>query len=190
MADQEKRLDPRAVRTRAAIKDSFKELIDEREARSITVADITRRAGLSRKTFYLHYETIEALYEDMLRDLLEREANTYDETVLVGDMRSTNRAFFNRWAQAEPWEERLLCDPSYASVCDELMVRSYRRNVAASGEPYARYDLGTQELICDFLVSNSLRFYRRWVASGKSMPLERVIEVTGELMERGVSAFR
>jgi len=190
MTEREGRLDPRTVRTRAAIKDAFKELVVERAARSITVAELTRRAGVGRKTFYLHYETIEALYEDLMCDLLERDAATYDETVLVGDMRSTNRAFFNQWSRAEPWEERLLCDPSYASVCDELMVRSYRRNVAASGEPYAHHDLATQEMICDFLVSNSLRFYRRWVASGEAMPLEQVVEVTGELLEHGVSAFR
>ena len=65
----ERKTDLRVIKTRKAIKDTFKEMIMEKDASEITVKELTDRVMIHRKTFYLHYTSIEALYEDILSKL-------------------------------------------------------------------------------------------------------------------------
>lgn len=63
--------DPRSVRTRAALHRAVMDLVAEGGAGSLTIAEVTRRAGLHRSTFYLHYEGLVDLYRDCLGTLFE-----------------------------------------------------------------------------------------------------------------------
>lgn len=61
--------DLRVVKTRETIREAFRGMVCEMPAEKITVKGIADRARIHRKTFYLHYTSIEALYEDMLAPL-------------------------------------------------------------------------------------------------------------------------
>jgi AcrR family transcriptional regulator len=63
---QERHVDLRIQKTREAINNTFKKMVCEMDATKITVKELTERARIHRKTFYLHYTSIEALFEDML----------------------------------------------------------------------------------------------------------------------------
>lgn len=56
--NREHHVDLRVQKTREAIKNTFKEMICEMPAEKITVKELTDRARIHRKTFYLHYTTI------------------------------------------------------------------------------------------------------------------------------------
>ena len=49
--------DLRVTRTREAIHSTFKEMICETDYDKITIKKLTERAGINRKTFYLHYNS-------------------------------------------------------------------------------------------------------------------------------------
>ena len=63
--------DPRFVRTEAAMREVFMELVAEEPVESITASEVCRRAGISRNAFYLHHSGVAALYAAMVDDLLE-----------------------------------------------------------------------------------------------------------------------
>lgn len=64
------RVDPRVVRTRAALQDALLALALERPLDEITVSDIVERAGVNRSSFYQHYADKDTLLSDALsRDL-------------------------------------------------------------------------------------------------------------------------
>lgn len=54
-------LDPRARRSRQALQGALLELVAARELTQISILDITRRAGVSRSTFYEHYTDVHDL---------------------------------------------------------------------------------------------------------------------------------
>ena len=68
MAD--KKSDLRVVRTRKLIRDAFMDMVGEVGVARITVKDLTERAGINRKTFYLHFESIEALYDSVMNEVM------------------------------------------------------------------------------------------------------------------------
>lgn len=59
--EETEKTDLRVKKTRAAIKNAFKEMIMEMSPSEIQVKELAERAQIHRKTFYLHYTCIEAL---------------------------------------------------------------------------------------------------------------------------------
>ncbi|MFJ6573970.1 TetR/AcrR family transcriptional regulator [Streptomyces sp. NPDC091292] len=53
--------DPRVARSRAGLQAALRELIKEKELQQISVADIAKRAGMARSTFYDHFTDIDTL---------------------------------------------------------------------------------------------------------------------------------
>ncbi|MCQ9345278.1 hypothetical protein [Corynebacterium phoceense] len=43
-------------------------------------------------------------------------------------------------------------------------------------------------MVNTFMVSNSVGLYRHWVTTGKAMPLPRLLELSGQLLEHGAAA--
>ena len=66
----ETKTDPRIIRTRKLIMDSFIELSSKKEFKDITVKDITEKAMINRATFYYHFEDIYDLLEKALSEVL------------------------------------------------------------------------------------------------------------------------
>lgn len=65
--------DTRQQRVRAALQTAFSQLLQERTYESITVGDITRRAGVGRTTFYRHFaakaDLVIAMHEHVYEDI-------------------------------------------------------------------------------------------------------------------------
>ncbi|PID00334.1 MULTISPECIES: TetR family transcriptional regulator [unclassified Sporosarcina] len=62
--------DPRILRTRKLIMDTFMELSGKKEFKDITVTDIAAEAMINRATFYYHFEDIYDLLEKVLSEVL------------------------------------------------------------------------------------------------------------------------
>ncbi len=62
--------DKRLLHTKCAIVSALIELLCEKDLSDITVTELTSRAQVNRKTFYLHYDKIEDIIEDFEEDLL------------------------------------------------------------------------------------------------------------------------
>jgi len=64
------KIDPRVLRTRKLIMDSFIDLSGKKEFKDITIKDITSEAMINRATFYYHFEDIYDLLEKVLSEVL------------------------------------------------------------------------------------------------------------------------
>ncbi len=73
-------VDPRRQRSRDSMEAATRELIEERGLAGVTVAAVTTRAGVSRSTFYDHYESLDDLVEQactVMFDALLAETPVY-----------------------------------------------------------------------------------------------------------------
>jgi AcrR family transcriptional regulator len=69
----QEKLDPRVKRTRELIQRSFIEIVDEKGFNSISVQDITARAGINRATFYAHFPDKYALLDYAIGEMFRAE---------------------------------------------------------------------------------------------------------------------
>ncbi|WOS95528.1 TetR/AcrR family transcriptional regulator [Nosocomiicoccus massiliensis] len=76
---ENKERDLRVERTKESIKNSFLELMKEKEFEKITVKDITTRARINRGTFYIHYldkyDLMKQMQEKVIEEMTQAERN-------------------------------------------------------------------------------------------------------------------
>lgn len=72
MARMAQSADPRAIRTRKALRDALLGLLPELPFEDITPQQIASAAGVARATFYLHHTSKEAMLDDLARDAIGR----------------------------------------------------------------------------------------------------------------------
>lgn len=81
------RIDPRILRTRALLRDALIHLMEQQPYEKITIQDITSRATVNRKTFYLHYESKDhllfAVTDELLGELFgeARDASSFHQSI-------------------------------------------------------------------------------------------------------------
>ena len=63
----DQKLDPRVKRTRILLEQAFMDVLREKGFQTITVQDITERAGVNRATFYAHFDDKYALLDHSIR---------------------------------------------------------------------------------------------------------------------------
>jgi len=102
---------------------------------------------------------------------------------------ATNRVFFSFFARQPEWVQRMLCDESFRAYSDRMLYDSLARNRARTN---TLGGIAAQErsVIDYFIVDSSIALYRHWHLSGRQVPLERMIEITGGLLEHGLSSLR
>ena len=183
-----RRQDLRVVKTGEAIKNAFKAMICEMPADIITVKELAERARIHRKTFYLHYNSIEALYEEMLKIIAEGYYEEMDRLSIPYSFKEVNRVFFTYFPAQEKNVERLMCDESYGSIINRLFAETLRHNLDRYN-PYAVFNEPTRNLINVYFVTASLEMYRQWVRDGKKLPVDELVEITGSLMDEGISGL-
>lgn len=185
---QERRMDLRVQKTREAIKNTFKEMVCEMEASKITVKELTERARIHRKTFYLHYTSIEALFEDMLQIAGNKYFNDIDQIPEHMPMTDVNKVFFTYLSRQDAFTERLICAQSYRDFCNKLFRAALEHN-RSRHNPYAHLPIEEQNIVNTFTTQSSLDMYRQWVTDGKKIPLNRLIELTGLLLSSGTASI-
>ena len=110
----ERKTDLRVLKTRNAIRNTFKEMIMEKKASQITIKELTERAMIHRKTFYLHYTCIEALFEDIQSELSGKYYEVIDKVPEDAPFTEVNRVFFECMAAQEPYMEKI--EKSYVTA--------------------------------------------------------------------------
>lgn len=69
-------MDPRVARTQASLQDALLELARRQKLDDITVADVAKRAGVNRSSFYVHYSDKETLLADALERVLDEMSDS------------------------------------------------------------------------------------------------------------------
>lgn len=69
--------------TGKAIKETFADMLEEQPLSEITVKDIVEKCGISRNTFYYHYQDIPALIEEIVKEEAQEIIRTYPTVTTI-----------------------------------------------------------------------------------------------------------
>lgn len=178
-----KRMDRRVVRTRKAIMKAFDKLISEGGNSKITVSAIAREADIDRKTFYLHYKSVDDLAnaktEEALQHILDKLAaegvgKTHLERVHIV-LNEVNTAISAN-------------TPLYSSVAksmstDQVLERFGQAIIPALARAGFNPGHETNKQILartQFFIAGSVFLYADWLRSDHSEPIESISNIIEE----------
>ncbi|MBR7038822.1 MAG: TetR/AcrR family transcriptional regulator [Oscillospiraceae bacterium] len=182
-------MDKRKEKTRAAIRRAYVAMLTRKGSTRLTVTALAAQANIDRKTFYLHYDTLEdvmadccAVMIDRLLELLdaqrffERPFDLHYFYSAVGQLVDENMPFFQHLAARSNME--LFWDQAKRRLADAVVQR-YKDRVMLREEVlyvYVRFVLaGMQDL------------YREWLRGELPFSLEELGRMTGDAAFEGFS---
>ncbi len=198
MATSKPRIDRRIVRSRNAILSAFERLLMEKPLADITVSAIAREANVDRKTFYVHFGTVDGLLDAIAVDVVEMIVDSVEKTLssMDGD---TNERTLGAAATFFKTVNEVLCINLVLNrqlIENIPLVDFIGRLRAPLEDEIAERDLlpqGLKDEMFDyylaFLLSGIIGIYRTWALSDGSVPIERVSEVANDLTLNGLSSL-
>lgn len=185
--EKRKKEDLRVRKTREAIHSTFKEMICEMDYDQITIKELTERAQINRKTFYLHYTGLDDLLAELQDEIAENFIKRKVSYSSMKDIRDLIRLFFESAANMPLLHERLMCSGSYRPVWEKInkKIMDHRRETNRGAFGMNEY---AENLVFAYYGANSTLLYRQWVADGKQLSLEELIDVATKLICNGMSS--
>lgn len=198
MASKKPRLDRRIVRSRNAILSAFERLLMEKPLADITVSAIAREANVDRKTFYVHFGTVDGLLDAIAEDVVEMIVDSVELTLasLGSDpneralgaaetfFRTINEALCNNLMLNRQLIENIPLDDFMARLREPLERKIAERDLLPHGLKDEMFDY-----YLAFLLSGIIGIYRTWALSDGSVPIERISEVANNLTLNGLSSL-
>ena len=183
----QEKTDLRVIRTRKAIREAFCSMIMEMDYSDITIKELTERAQINRKTFYLHYNSLDDLLAELQDEIAENFIKRKVSYGSMKDIRDLIRLFFERASNMPLLHERLMCSGSYYPIWEKINARimGYRRETNRGVFGLDEY---SESLVFAYYGANSTVLYRQWVADGKKLPLDALIEMATKLICNGMSS--
>ena len=184
----EKGTDLRVVRTRKLINSAFMNMVSEMDLDKITVKGLTERAGVNRKTFYLHFESIEALYDSVMNELMNDFFDHYETTVdQPKDLDGHAQRFFLFLAGQPATVEKLICSPGHYDFGNRIYREQMTRYQSVGQDPFAWLDEAKEDLVLNFIRTTPLDFYREWVRHGKRVEAQEAARLLGAITCNGAA---
>ena len=183
-----KREDLRVRKTKEAIRRVFEEMICEMDFEQITVKELTDRAMINRKTFYLHYETLDDLLEELQTEIVDSFTSQNISYKSMDDIKRIIRFFFEYAVKMPRLHERLLSSGSYEYIGDRINARIMAYQAERYRGAFSR-NIYEDNLVFAYFSPITTILYRQWVKDNKKMPLEDLIATATKLICGGLGEY-
>ena len=186
---QTKKVDRRQLRTRRRIREAFIALVTEKGPEKLTVKELAQRADIDRKTFYLHYESISSVVEEMQNEFLEQLELLISEFDLfqpsfdaLGFFRrlnafiDENASFYRKIVMADRYS---FFHEKLKEAMKELLRQKYHQKIVSSQISLTKLNLYTE-----YATAGIIAVYVQWLKH-PDYSLEVVAEAASEIAYGG-----
>ncbi len=182
-------LDRRQIKTKKAIYAAFFGLLKEKDLSKITITELARRADIDRKTFYLHFNSVSDIYNELgtkMVGILKEAISDFGERGLIDssyDLFMTVNEILNE--KLELLRDIMKSNDFTAfvfNVKDELCAEIIKM--------YEQLDLGDAErfkLKAEFVASGTVSMYLRWFKGETTLSMDELALLAGAMIIHGVS---
>lgn len=183
-------MDKRTQNTRERIRHAYVTLLTSCDAPKLTVTALAKQANIDRKTFYLHYDTMDEVMLDIItqittqfverlemRGFLENgvDVGTFYQT--LGQIMGENEALF-RYAAVRPSQD-LFWEQIKRTLAMQLLEHYQDRFLI---KPDALY------VYLRFLLGGMQELYREWLRGGLRLSIEELSRLAGDVAFEGFSS--
>ena len=187
------KIDKRVERTRNAILSAFRQLIIEEDLNKITIKQLALKANINRKTFYLHYNSMEELlfdltveYSDQIFELLCQKGFFDVDYLNIESLIDTLDEIITN---NEDMIKKIITSNSYhffirniKDMLKDSFVRKLKNKTS--------FNEKTLNLIGDFIASGLAKIMKDWFEDPGNLTARDIATITSHLIYNGVSGLK
>lgn len=151
--------------TKKALKEAFFELLSKKSIDQITIKDITSHCGVSRNTFYYHYEDITALLEEIMMGVVDELIEKYPtvDSLDQGLEVATEFVLDNKNAVMHIYhsDQRAIYERCLMKLCRHVMEK-----LVASNIPAEKVSDEERQFLINYYKCTAFGFVMDWCEGG------------------------
>ncbi len=188
---QEKRVDRRVAKTRKAIHEAFRKLVLTKDLSKITVSELAHEADIDRKTFYLHFSSINDLIQWETSLLIDRvaeallantqisqnsQSDAEHDTSITTKMKKVLFKLAEIINEDEEFNSRMFSLLPMSGIAEALFDPIYS---AALKEASHQTKENPQALgyVVRFYIAGTLSLFISWINEGRVQPIENIVNI-------------
>ena len=178
-------LDRRQIKTKKAIIGAFIHLLQEKNISKITITELSKLANIDRKTFYLHYESIPALYNELgnmvvslIKDEIVRYASgdgsAYAFFESINDIIREKLELFKSIAKNNDFTDFMFM---IKNILSQELILLYGKDSTSANERL--------KLTAEFIASGTISMYLRWLRGDSQITMDELALLAAEMITGG-----
>ena len=179
--------DLRFIKNEEKIIETFKQMALEMSFEKITVKELTSRAKINRKTFYLHYSTIEDLIKQIEKKYCEEYLTFISGLDIFNDYYEIIKRFYLFHIQKGEFMDKLTCDPNYEYVRNQMINTVKESYIGTS--IFEKLDKYKLNIAIAYMHNTTLSLYKTWINDNKTIPFDEIVELNYALVINGLSGL-
>ena len=164
-------------------------MMAETDYSHITIKELTARAQINRKTFYLHYPSLDHLLASLQFEIMDPTFRMISETTFPDDVEKIIQHSFRLMAALDPVDKKILSAKGHfldKKTPSDLIREHYFRKY----DHFAGYDRFESNMIITYFSVCLGVIYRQWEVDGQRVPLEEMVPLATRLILHGLSGTR
>lgn len=183
--------DRRIGKTQKSIRDALINLLAEKDASQITVKELAERANINRKTFYMHYSSIDDIFDKIENEIVEKFVLVLEKYDFFNEQ-FDGYAFFtslnNVITEDYDFYEKLIRANSYAflfikvkKILRDTLIEKFHKTLKISEEMSTLY--------AEFAASGLMSIYLEWFNMNSKLSLEDFAKVSSNIAFNGINSI-
>lgn len=162
---------------------SLIEMSTDKSVDKITVSALAKRAGVDRKTFYLHYRSIDDVYKEC-DELVARSVGGFMKGIVVCNPKRRFKFFdeLNRIiVENLEFFQDFLCSGAYTLFIDRVLsiIKDGLFEIIDNEHPQmSKHDRAMLDICIDGMLSAVLTMYLSWFKDDRSLTLDEIGELS------------
>lgn len=184
-------VDKRIVKTKNAIRTAFKELVQVKDMSDITISELTEKAGVTRSTFYMYYDSIGAVRNDIEDVILAHIEKIMSEANLVQSMLNPYPLLFaitNEINKYDEYNRYILSSNNSGELLDKLkkmvidaFVGTMQKNTQI------KVNVAKAKYVAAFCTAGICETFKMWFNHQSSLTLEELCAHISQMVTKALA---
>jgi AcrR family transcriptional regulator len=174
--------DVRFLTTHKALMEQFKNMMCEMEFTDITVTELTRRTGINRKTFYLHYTCLEKLLTELQDEFVHGILGSHSELSGQNGLPDLIQKVYLYLSSQPTLTAKLMTGKNYWLLTNRIGAQLVEKSISST--PYEPDFYDELKIVHYF---NAVELYRHWLRRERPITLEDMTTYAVNLLCTGAS---
>lgn len=186
-------VDKRVIKTKNAIRNAFYDLVQTKDMMDISVSELTEAAHITRSTFYMYYDSVAAVRDQIENDIishLDNIMNGQDWLECMVNPYPLLDAIGKEITKYDEFNHYILCGNHSGRLFEKVNQRVVEAFTKYVHDNRLDIDVSRAKYIAAFIAAGIGECFKIWFNHKSSLTLEELCMRISEYVTKGVKVLR
>ena len=184
-------VDKRIVKSKNAIRAAFKELVQVKDMADITISELTEKAGVTRSTFYMYYDSVGAVRNDIENVILAHIEKIMSEANLVQSMLNPYPLLYaitNEINKYDEYNRYILSSNNSGELLDKLkklVIDAFVSTMQKNTQIHV--NVAKAKYVAAFCTAGICETFKMWFNHQSSLTLEELCSHISQMVTKALA---